>query len=84
LVREIKEETNLDVEKLTIKQLTDFVIPASEDFSKDRHFYFYDCDIENSDFEVYEGDGAEAFTREEIKKRTDLTGSASYVFKNIL
>jgi 8-oxo-dGTP pyrophosphatase MutT (NUDIX family) len=83
LIREIKEETSLNVEALTIKPLTDFIIPASEDFDKDRHFYLYECDVSSLDFEVYEGDGAEAFTLSELKNRSDLTASASFAFNNI-
>lgn len=83
LLREIQEETSLDTARLAIKPIADFVIPASEDFAKDRHFYLYEGAVDNLDFEVYEGDGAEAFTLAELAKREDLTGSARYVFKHI-
>lgn len=80
LVREIKEETSLDPQKLDIKFMTDFVIPASQDFDKDRHFYLYQGNVENLHFEVYEGDGAEAFTIAELQGRSDLTASTRYTF----
>jgi 8-oxo-dGTP pyrophosphatase MutT (NUDIX family) len=82
--REITEETNLDVNNMDIQTITDFIVPASQDFDKDRHFYLYKASIPNLDFEVYEGDGAEAFSIDELKNRPDLTGSAKYTLNNIL
>jgi tRNA(Arg) A34 adenosine deaminase TadA len=82
LIREIKEETSLNTDELQIKPITDFIIPAGADFDRDRHFYLYETDVKDMDFDVYEGDRAEAFSLEEIKNRTDLTGSADYTFNN--
>ncbi len=84
LLREIQEETSLDIDALHPRLLTDFVIQAGEDFDTDRHFYLYEAFVDNLDFEVYEGEGAEAFSLDEIQKRSDLTGSAKYTFDNIL
>lgn len=84
LLREIDEETSLHAKTLIPKLVTDFVIKAGADFSKDRHFYLYETDIANMDFDVYEGDGAEAFTIDEIKQRKDLTGSARHTFDSVL
>ena len=84
LTREIKEETSLNTDDLDIKSITDFVIPASEDFDKDRHFYLYEGDIDSLGFEVYEGDGAEVFTLFELNERNDLTASAKYTFDHII
>ena len=84
LIREIKEETSLNTDELGIKLLTDFVIPASEDFGKDRHFYLYEGDVDNLHFDVYEGDGAEAFTLSQLRNRSDLTASAKYTLDNII
>ena len=84
LIREVKEETSLNTDDLGIKSITDFVIPASKDFDKDRHFYLYEGSVDNLDFEVYEGDGAEAFTLSELIERNDLTASARYTFEHII
>lgn len=83
LIREIKEETSLDTDNLGIKFITDFVVRASKDFDKERRFFLYEGRIDGLDFEVYEGDGAEAFTMSEVKERSDLTGSAKYTFDHI-
>jgi len=84
LLREIKEETSLNIAVLKPRLITDFIIKSSDDFDQDRHFYLYETLIDNMNFEVYEGDGAEAFTPDEIKRRNDLTGSAQYTFNEIL
>lgn len=84
IIREIKEETSLDTDALGIKALADFVIPAGEDLIEARHFYLYVGNVDSLDFEVYEGEGAEAYTLSEIKNRTDLTVSAKYTFSKIL
>ena len=84
LLREIKEEVSLAVEDLDIKSVTDFILPKNQDFDRDRHFYLYYTHIPTIDFEVYEGDGAEAFTIAELQLRQDLTGSALYTLQNVL
>lgn len=83
LMREIKEETSLDINSLKIKFIKDFVMPASKDFDKDRHFYLYEGQVNSLDFEVFEGDGAEALSPSDVKERDDLTTSAKYVFEYI-
>ena len=84
VLREIKEETNLNTDKLGLRSITNFILPASKDFNKDRHFFLYEGNIDDDTFDVYEGDRAEAYTINELKNRDDLTGSARYTFDNIL
>lgn len=84
LIREIKEETSLNPDDLGIKTITDFIMPASEDFDKDRHFYLYEGNVQGLSFEVYEGDGAEAYTQSELSERSDLLASAKYVFDHVV
>lgn len=84
LRRELVEETSLKLSDLNIETLESFTLLASNDFPFDRKFYFYKTKINDMNFEVYEGDRAEAYSIEEIKKMTDLTGSAQHVFDNIL
>jgi 8-oxo-dGTP pyrophosphatase MutT (NUDIX family) len=81
LLREIEEETSLDITKLRPILITDFIIKSSKDFDQDRHFYLYEALIDSMG---YEGDGAEAFTLDQIKQRKDLTGSAQFTFKEVL
>lgn len=84
LIREIHEETSLDADKLTFTEVVDFIMPKGDDFSEDRHFYLFTTEIESPDFEVYEGDRAEALQLGQITDRDDLTGSAEFVFREII
>lgn len=77
--RELKEETNLDIAAIELRQKTEFIIPSSEDFDRPRYFFLYEAKLSNLDFEVYEGDGAEAYALEELRQRDDLVYPAQYV-----
>lgn len=81
LLREIEEETSLAARVLKPKLIKDFIIKATDDFNRDRHFYLYEASVDDMNFNVYEGDGAEAYTLDEINQRSDLTVSARYTFK---
>lgn len=84
LVREIKEETSLNTDELDLTFIADFVMHASKDFDKDRHFYVFTGTVDTLDFEVYEGDGAEAFFLSELTERSDLTAHAKYMFNHVI
>ncbi len=80
--RELKEETSLDVDELIISHMTDYKLEVQP--GKTVSFHLYGSTIPNMDFEVFEGDRAEAYHREEALVRDDLTPSAKYVLTNIL
>jgi 8-oxo-dGTP pyrophosphatase MutT (NUDIX family) len=84
LIRELKEEVDLDTDKLVIESITDFVIPANKAFPKGRRFYLYKTSIENMDFDIYEGERAEAYSINELKKRHDLSDSAQHTFNKVM
>jgi hypothetical protein len=65
-------------------RIGDFIIKADKDFVQDRHFFIYEASITSPDFEVYEGDGAEVFSLDEIRQRHDVIGSARYALANII
>ncbi len=81
--RELAEETSLDVEHLTIRAIGDCVIPASPDFDRDRHYYVFEATIDNANFAVYEGEGAEVYSLQELRQRSDLLVSTRYVFDHL-
>lgn len=82
--RELEEETSLDNTMVKLKPTGDFILPASEHFPDDRHFYMYDAVVDNLHFDVYEGDGAEAYTLDELRSRNDLISSAVHIVNNVL
>jgi 8-oxo-dGTP pyrophosphatase MutT (NUDIX family) len=67
--RELSEETSLDISKLSFKKLDEAEI---DDF---RHFYYYISDVNNVDFEVFEGEGLEVYSPAEAASRNDITPS---------
>lgn len=83
IVREISEETSLDVDSLAIGFVDDYIIPPGGDFTEKRHFYLYEADIPDESFSVYEGKGAEAFTMSELRTHNDLNASLSYLINLI-
>ena len=80
--RELKEETSLDVDELIINHMTDYELEVQP--GKTVSFHLYASTIPNMDFEVFEGDRAEAYQREGALVRDDLTPSAKHVLTNIL
>jgi 8-oxo-dGTP pyrophosphatase MutT (NUDIX family) len=82
--RELKEETSLDSSLVKLLPAGDFILPASEHFPKDRHFFMYEAYINDLNFHVYEGDGAEAYALEELRERNDLISSAVHIVNNVL
>ena len=69
VVRELREETSLDVSKLKFKKL------GASDIDN-RQFFFYQTDIKDAGFEVYEGERAEIYSDVEAASRDDLTKSS--------
>lgn len=79
--RELEEETSLKANEVAVQFVTDFEVPASEAFPKDRHFYLFKGKIGSLKFSVYEGVRAEAYSLEELTSRDDLVSSAHYLFQ---
>ena len=84
MLRELAEETSLEVAALDIEFVTEFSIPAGEDFARERHFSLYAADISDMDFTVYEGTRAEAYTLQELGERSDLIVSAYCALTRLL
>jgi 8-oxo-dGTP pyrophosphatase MutT (NUDIX family) len=81
MIRELTEETSLDIHSLKWGFVQDFILkPRDEEVS----FHLYWAEIPHAEFGVYEGDGAEVYSREQALKRTDLAPSAHHVLTNIL
>ena len=81
--RELAEETSLNPELLDIEFLMESAMPAGIDFPQDRTYFIYKAKISNAEFEVYEGDGAEAFSLDELKARDDLTGAVEFMLSEL-
>jgi 8-oxo-dGTP pyrophosphatase MutT (NUDIX family) len=79
--RELVEETSLDVKKISLEKLSDKIIHYADGPS--RHFYYFRGYIDASEFEVYEGDGAEVYNLDEARKRKDMTISTQHILKEL-
>jgi len=82
--RELGEETSLDVPRLDLMFAGDYKIVHTDLDSEESHYYLYKAVVENADFAVYEGSGAEAYSTDEALPRSDLTNSARYAIVNLL
>ncbi|HZM64214.1 MAG TPA: NUDIX hydrolase [Candidatus Saccharimonadales bacterium] len=67
--RELQEETNLDLAKHTYSQVAEFEVAHH---GRPLHVTLFRMPIASMDFAVYEGKWAEAFTTQELAKRTDV------------
>lgn len=83
MIRELKEETSLDVSKLPLAFVQDFELPG-DPIDDGVGFHLYWAEIPNADFEVYEGVGSEVYTRDEALQRQDVAAPAEYTIRNIL
>ena len=76
--RELSEETSLPIKELVIKPLDHFVVDRE---GKLVEYHPYDILIQDLDFEVYEGAGAEAHVADEALDRSDLTSSVRHMLE---
>ena len=78
--RELREETSLPIDELNINELSSFIVERE---GKMVEYHPYDIVIDNAEFEVYEGAGAEVHDLKEALERVDLTSSVRYLLEKI-
>jgi len=72
--RELQEETDLSLADVRIVfQDTLEVEPDTMQHSEAMRVHLYLIHVPSADFAVFEGDGAEAYTIDELQARTDLS-----------
>ena len=67
-VRELREETSIAVDAKMLRPVADYY---RDDVGKAQYIYKYIVD--QPEFTVYEGEGSEWYTPEELRSRSDLT-----------
>lgn len=77
--RELKEETSLELEKLTISYVESFIVDRE---GEQVEYHLYEAPIESANFNVYEGVAAESYNLDELLQRHDLTSSVEYVARS--
>jgi 8-oxo-dGTP pyrophosphatase MutT (NUDIX family) len=80
IVRELKEETDLNTDNL--KYISAFTLPTTDGPDKERNYYLYQMNIPNMNFKIFEGVRSEAYSKEDALNRDDLTNSARYSLEN--
>ena len=78
--RELREETSLPINKLDFKRLDHFIAMRE---GKAVEYHPYEIAIDTLDFDVFEGDGAEAYIPQDMLKRDDLTSSVRHILETM-
>jgi hypothetical protein len=79
----VGEETSLDADTLEIERVDDYYLEADKDYPKDRHTFYYKASLKDMDFQVFEGEQAEAYTLEELLTRQDIAKGVQVFIKNM-
>ncbi|MGH9857981.1 MAG: NUDIX domain-containing protein [Acidobacteriota bacterium] len=82
MVREMGEETSLDIDSLKWEFVQDFTVSPNTENPATFHLYW--AEIPDIKFEVFEGVRAEVYTREEALARDDVARAPMYVLTKIL
>lgn len=80
LKRELKEETSLEADNLPLHMVDEFTMESDANEGT-LHFTLYEAALESVEFEVYEGQRAEAYRIKEALSRDDLTPSVRFAFE---
>lgn len=84
-IRELSEETSLDIDKLVVSHLISIDLPLSihQDGIATR-LHLFSTTINNANFQVFEGVGSEVYAKEVALKRTDLAPLIRYILEQNL
>ena len=81
-VRELKEETSLDVGSLALEHIVNSVLPSGlHNKTESIELHLFSATVPDVNFAVYEGVGSEAYSREDVLSRTDLAPTARYLLE---
>jgi 8-oxo-dGTP diphosphatase len=81
--RELGEETDLPIDSLEFVPAVSIVTSKDEGSDEKWRANIFRVEIETLDFKFFEGDGAEAYSVDEIMQRQDLTTVARDVFDKL-
>ncbi|HET8670665.1 MAG TPA: NUDIX domain-containing protein [Candidatus Saccharimonadales bacterium] len=76
--RELTEETSLQVAQDDLTLAGDADMPTAKGPA---HAHVYTVVVPDADFEVYEGEGLEVFTKDEVLSRNDLAPAARHLLE---
>lgn len=76
--REIGEETSFDPDALDLVESGEFAVRHGVDQRGTRRYHVWRCRIPDLEFDVFEGDGAEAYPLAELGARPDVAPAARW------
>lgn len=81
-IRELKEETSLDVGSLTLAHIASLELPRGlHDRTEAIELHLFSTTIPDVNFAVYEGVGSETYNREDVLSRDDLAPTLRYLLE---
>jgi len=85
LLRELDEETSLDIKGLKPEFIFEQVVENKDNKIRPvATFFLYKVVVEDDNFEVYEGAGAETYSLNELVKRNDIGYSINKLVKRVV
>jgi 8-oxo-dGTP pyrophosphatase MutT (NUDIX family) len=81
ICRELAEETSLDISSLSLSRKRKILVPASANFGRDRIFHIFEANIASDNFKVFEGVGAESYSKDELLSRDDVSETVQRTIK---
>jgi len=81
--RELQEETSLNVQDLVFDFACNITLPPDKNGTGPFEATLYRVAIPQGDFKVYEGQGAEAYTPQELKLREDCSDVVHAVLETL-
>jgi len=83
-LRELGEETSLNVSKLTFKHLISIDLPPdAHDQTGTVRAHLFTTTIPDANFKVYEGIGSEVYTNQEILDRKDVSPIVHFLIRQL-
>lgn len=82
--RELSEELALEFDELGMEFMASIELgPEQSDHPGGSVYHVFKGKVESLDMDVYEGDGAEAYTLGQVQKRDDLALPCRYLLKQL-
>lgn len=83
IVRELAEEISFPIVLDSMKRRGSYILPNVISMGDEITFHVYEADVPDMEFDIFEGEAAEAYRAEEIFTRTDVSRSTQYVIEKV-
>lgn len=83
IVRELAEEISLPVALDSMKRRGSYLLPEPISMGSTITFHVYEAVVPTMEFDIFEGEAAEAYAAEEVMQRNDVSRSTQYVIEKV-